>query len=122
VVLSLEAVDFLLVLVGHAGHKIVVVSVQLVNAVLVCGVDFLNSLHVFLVALSGTLLEALDLRAKCVSLNNKLLLIAAVLISILSNLDRCMSNVGLQLTTLDFRVTEEFLVHNYVFLEIVDDL
>jgi hypothetical protein len=63
VVLSLEAVDFLLVLVGHAGHKIVVVSVQLVNAVLVCGVDFLNSLHVFLLTLSGALLEALNLRA-----------------------------------------------------------
>ena len=74
-VLSLEAVDFLLVLVGHTGHTVVVLPVQLVHAELVGGVDFLNGLHVLLVALSGTLLEALDLRAKGISLRNKLLLI-----------------------------------------------
>ena len=86
-VLSLEAVDFLLVLVGHTGHAIVVLSVQLVHTELVGGVDFFNSLHVLLVTLSGTLLEALDLRAKGISLRNKLLLIATVLIGVLSNLD-----------------------------------
>ena len=62
-VLSLEAVGFVLALVRHTGHAVVVFSVQLVHAELVCRVDFLNSLHVFLLALSGTLLEALNLRA-----------------------------------------------------------
>ena len=121
-VLSLETVNFVLTLVGHAGHSVMVLSVQLIQAELVCGVDFLNSLHVLLLALSGTLLETLDLRPEGISLSNELLLVAAVLISILSDFDGGVSDVGLQLTALYLGVTEEFLVHKYILFEIIDDL
>jgi hypothetical protein len=52
VVLSLEAVDFFLILIGHTGHTLVLLSGQLIKADLVCSVDFFNGLHVLLITLS----------------------------------------------------------------------
>lgn len=86
-VLSLEAVDFFLIFIGHAGHTLVLLSVQLIHADLVCSVDFLNGLHVLLIALSLSLFQALYLSTQAIILNNELLLIASMLICIFSNLN-----------------------------------
>ena len=121
-VLSLETVHLVLVLIRHAGHAVVLLSQKLVHASLVGHVDLLDCLEVILFTLCGTLSESLDLSAEGIGLLDELRLIAIVLVSILSDLYRGVSDMGLQLTTLGLRVTEKLLVHCDVLLQIIDNL
>lgn len=75
-----------------------------------------------LLTLGATLAEGLDLLSEGVGLGNQLLLVAGVLVRIFPYLDRGVSDVDLQLSPLDLRVTEKLLVDNYVLLEVIDNL
>ena len=99
-VVSLEAVDFLLMLIRHASHALVMLTCCLIHALLVCHIDLLNSVQVILLSLGATLSQSLDLSTKSISFGNELVLIAMVLIIVLSDLNRSLRNVCLQLSSL----------------------
>jgi hypothetical protein len=101
VVVSLEAVDLLLVLIRHASHAIVMLTRCLIHPLLVSHVDLFNSVQVILLSLCGTLSQRLDLRTKGISLSDELVLVAIVLAGVLSDLNGSVCDVGLQFTTLN---------------------
>ena len=75
-----------------------------------------------LLTLGATLAEGLDLLSEGVGLGDQLLLVAGVLVRIFPDLDRGVRDVDLELASLDLRVTEKFLVDNYILLEVIDNL
>ena len=101
-VFPLEAVHLDLIVIRHLCHAVVVLLLQVIHPRFVCDVDLLHCLEVVLLTLSATLAECLDLLAEGVGLGNQLLLVAGVLIRVLPDLNRGVSDVDLQLPPLDF--------------------
>jgi hypothetical protein len=99
-----------------------ILLLQVVQTCLVSDVDLLDGLEVVLLTLGATLAECLDLLSEGVGLSDQLLLVTGVLVRIFPDLNRGVRDVDLQLSPLALRVTENLLKHNYVLLEVIDNL
>lgn len=118
----METLGLHLVLIGEGGDLIMVISGHLIDLVLVCLVDILELMQELLLPTRLVLLEKLYVVSQLLVLGDQLLLVSAVCISILVDLNARVSDVILELPTLLLRIAEEFFVSNDVTLEVVNNL
>lgn len=121
-VVSLESVNLGATLVREAGDAVVVLASELIDLLLMSDIGVFELMKPVLLLARVVLLEALDLAAEALVVGNQLLLVRAVLASIMLNANAGLSDVDLELAPLVLGVTDEFLVHDDVSLQIIADL
>ena len=95
---------------------------HLVNLDLVCLVQVFHRVQMLLLPSGVELLQLLYLSSKHLIFCDDLLLISAVCVRVLVNLNACMRNVHLELLSMVFRIAEVTFVNYYIGLQVVNNL